>query len=232
MKTLALSLYFKKSLEIHSCFPTAGAWLFLDETLVKKKNQTSEDDHDPDETSSSENSSDQPQSNDSLLQPGIPDASGDEEEEEEREDEMHLFEIDDSESATDSEYDATSDTELLRTRRTKRTFNRHLCQHYKSKCLQAFSISKLACIFMRRITDCIGGFVTCAMCLWSYDYTMCKPHNLKRRSSGCGKALCSAMWRTLKLVLDRKVLVSVSLYGIFGSLAIVSNEVIVIMHLR
>ena len=204
--------------------------MFLDETLVKKKNKTSEDDHDPNETSFSEN---QPQSNDSGVELLQIDASGDddEEEEEEREDEMYLLEIDDSESATDSKYNATLERELLGTRRTKKTFNRDLCQHYNSKCLRAFSISKLARIFMRRITDCIGGFVTCAMCLWSYDYTMCKPHNLKRRSSGCGKALCSAMWRTLKLVLDRKVLISVSLYGMFGSLAIVSNEVIVIMHL-
>lgn len=206
---------------------TAGAWLFLDET--HKNKTTPEDDQcssNHDETSSSDNLSDQPQSNDSgveLLLPGTPDASGDEEEEEE----MQLFDIDDSESGTDSEYNATSDTELLRTRRTKKIFNRNLCQHYKSKCLQAFSISKLAHIFVRRVTDCIGGFMACAMCLRTYNYTLCKPYNLKRRSSSCGRALRSAMWRTLKLVLDRKVLISVLLYGIFACLSIISNEVII-----
>lgn len=138
------------------------------------------------------------------------------------EDEMHLFEIDDSESATDSEYDATSDTELLRTRRTKKNFNRFSCEHYKTKCLHSFNILRLARLVVRRTTDCVGGFITCAVCLWTYDYAKFKP---QRESSGYGRALGYGIWRTFKLILDRKVFLSVSLYGIIAYLAIVSNEV-------
>jgi hypothetical protein len=143
----------------------------------------------------------------------------DEYDEEKMEDVMHLFEMDDSESATDSEYDATSDTELLRSRRTKRFLG---CEYYKEKCLQYFSILKLFRLVMRRTTDCVGGFVACVACLWAYD---CKPHTIRKKSSGCGKALGCRVKRTLKFVLDRKVFLSVSLYGIIAFLAIISNEV-------
>ena len=143
---------------------------------------------------------------------------------------MLLFEIDDSDSATDSEYDATSDTELLRTRRNKKFLNAYeqyktKCLQYKTKCLQSFNILKLPHLVVRRATDCFGGFVSCVMWFWAYDYSSCKPHNLRKRSSGCGRALGYRVMRTLKFVLDRKVFLSVSLYGIIAFLAIISNEV-------
>lgn len=132
------------------------------------------------------------------------------------------------ESATDSEYDASSDTELLQPVRTKTHFklNRQFYQRYKNKCFQAFNIFRLARKVVQRITDCVGGFMSCAMCLRTYDYTKCKTQNLQKRSSGFGHALGRTIWRTIKLILDRKVFLSVALYGVIAYLAIISNEVI------
>lgn len=197
-------------------------WLFVDETLVKNKDKASSED-------GSDNLSDSPQSNDSgieLLQPGTTDSLMPGDHDYDEQNEIHLFEIDDSESATDSEYDATSDTELLRTRRAKKNFDRFSCEHCKTKCLETFNIFKLARLVMKRITDCVGGFVTCAVCLRTYDYTNLKPSNLQRKSSGYGRTLCNGMWRMFKLILDRRVFLSVSLYGIMAYLAIVSNELL------
>ena len=211
---------------ITTCF--AGTWLFLDETLVKDK-VTADDD----ETNISDNSSDPPHSNDSgieLLQPGATDFTANSEfsqdfKDDYEQDEQHLF---DDESATDSEYDGSSDTELLRPVRTRThfKFNRQFFQRYKSKCFQAFDIFRLARKVVQRITDCVGGFTACAMCLWTYDYTKCKPQNLQKRSSGLGRSLGRILLRSIKLILDRKVFLSVSLYGVMAYLAIISNEVI------
>lgn len=132
------------------------------------------------------------------------------------------------ESATDSEYDGSSDTELLRPMRTRThfKFNRQVFQRYKTKCFQAFSIFRLARKVVQRIADCVGGFTACATCLWTYDYTKCKPQNIQKRSSGFGHAISRTLRRTFKLILDRKVFLSVSLYGVIAYLAILSNEVI------
>lgn len=205
----------------------AGTWLFVDETLVRKKDSDNGDSDPPNGSNSSDSSSDPPYSNDSgieLLQPGTTDESSllqnDDDYDEKEEEEMHLFEIDDSDSATDSDY-VNSDTELLKSRRTKTAFDRHSYERYKRKCMQTFNIFKLPHLVMQRTVDCVGGFVACAVCIWTYDYTKCNPHNLQRKSSGCGQTL----WRTLKLMLDRRVFLSVLLYGIIAFLAIISNEV-------
>lgn len=177
----------------------------------------------PSENNSSDNSSDGPYSNDSgieLLHARTTDRSSEESEKEE--DEMYLFEIDDSGSASDSDYDARSDTELLRTRRNKKDD----CDRYKRKCLQTFSIFKLARKVKQRTIDCVGGFVACAVSLWTYDYTKCKPHNVKKKTSGCGQALGLGIWRTFKLMLDRRVFLSVTLYGMIALLTIINVEVI------
>ncbi len=218
----------------------AAAWLFLDETLAKKKkDSTPSDSQDgdsdpPNETNSSENS----HCNDSgveLLQSwstNDPSSAEDssshdtlllsEQDEERKEEEMQQFELDD----TDSEYDATSDTELIRSRRNKShsAFTKKIHESCR-KCLQTFSFVKLAQKVLQRLTDCVGGFFTCVLCLWSYDYTKCKPQNVKKRSSGWGKVVTVGSWRTFKLILDRKVSLSVLLYGFIAFLAIVSNEV-------
>lgn len=199
--------------------------MFLDETLIKEKDSTPSDSnsrvsnastesdiepHQPGDSTSIEHNSSQ----DVLLIP------------EEREEEMHEFEIDDSESATDSEYDATSDTELIQTRNPPHhsIMKKRLQKSYK-KCLEIFSLIRLARKVMQRLTDCIGGLLTCVMCLWSYNYSQCKPHNIGTRSSDFGKVLANGLWRTFKLLLDRKVFVSISLYGAIAFLAIISNEV-------
>ena len=145
---------------------------------------------------------------------------------EEREEDIDEFELDDSESATDSEYDATSDTELIRSRRYHKhsTFSKRFYDSYR-KSLQTFSFVKLARKVLQRITDCVGGFFTCVVCLWNYDYTKCKPQNVRTRSTGWGKSVANGFWRSFKLILDRKVFLSVSLYGLIAFLAIVSNEV-------
>jgi hypothetical protein len=156
-----------------------------------------------------------------LLQPHTPDEISvlpDEEED----NNMQIFEIDDS--GTDSDYDATSDTELLVNTRPRKRVH-HYCEHYKEKCLQTFNILKLARLIVKRLIDCAGGFVACLLCLWTYDYTKCKPHNLRRKTSGYSRAFGYGIWRTFKLVLDRRVFLSVLLYAIIGFLAITSNEV-------
>lgn len=143
-----------------------------------------------------------------------------------QEEEEEVDEQDNFESATDSEYDATSDTELIRSRRYQnKSISKKLHDSFK-KCLQTFSFVKLAQKVMQRLTDCIGGFFTCIVCLWSYEYhTKCKPRHLRSKSSGWGQAVIKGLWKTMKLIIDRKVFISVLLYAVIAFLAISTNEV-------
>lgn len=211
----------------------AGTWLFLDETLVKNnkdKDITESADSEPlNEASSSSYSSNTPFSSDSgieVLHLGTTDPSVVHSTDEEYNDEkdMHLFELEDSESATDSEYDISSDTELLRTSRTIKhfTFYGRFFAHFKNRCFQTYTVSKLARKVMQRITDCIDGFVACAVCLWTYKYAN---YDLRRKTSGCGHALVHGIWKTIKVILDRRAFLSVFLYGVIAFLAILHNEV-------
>lgn len=161
-------------------------------------------------------------SSQTLLLTSQPDDKADCSEEEE--DERELFEMEDSESVSD--YDVSSDTELIRRVGEKKHFS--LSKHYldyKKKCLQTFSFTKLVRIVRRRTTDCIGGFVTCILCLHAFDCAKLKPGNLRDKSSGCGRGFVRGMWRVAKLLLDRKVFLSVTLYALIAFLAILSNEV-------
>lgn len=139
-------------------------------------------------------------------------------------------EIDANES-TDSEYDAGSDTELLRSQRlTQERFKQEhfnlgrRLKYFKQKCLQTFSLVKLARKVMQRITECVGIFVTCALCIKSLQHKKFKPQNF-RRNSDTLHTVCHELLQSFKLLLDRKVFLSIFLYGWIAFLAIITNEV-------
>lgn len=203
---------------------SVGTWLFLDETLKTKSTEDSVNE-------TSEDSSDSPHSNDSgielqadsaqaaLLDDDIIESS--EEESSERE----LFEMNETDSVSD--YDVSSDTELIRRVRTKKKFSvlTKRCCDYRKKCMDTFSFIKLVHLVIRRITDCIGGLYSLIMYLYKFDFAKLKPGNLKKKSVGCGHHLLQGLFRGFKLMLDRKVFLSITLYGVIAFLAIISNEV-------
>lgn len=227
----------------------AVTWLFLDETLVKDKRKIdftlnyNENGNPSDETNASDNSSDSPYSNDSdieLLQPEIASSITSREcestlqsslsnsnqlayQEDEESSGQYTFEIDDSEADTGSDYDISSDTELLQNQRTKKQFNIgtyfNICKNF----FQDFSIMNLFRLVVLRVTDCFGGLVTCVECLWNFD---CKPYNLGEKTSGCSRSFIHGIIRTIKLILDRKVFLSTFLYGVIAFLTITLVEVI------
>ena len=202
-----------------------GVWLFLDETLVKKKPSENQDNVPSDTMHISDNSHSNGDSEIALQTWNENDASSTDIVEIHHEEEDN--EQDNFESATDSEYDATSDTELIRSRRNQNqsSLSKKLHDSFK-KCLQTFSCVKLARKVVQRLTDCVGGFFTCVVCLWSYDYhSKCRPRRLRSESSSWGKAALNGLWKTFKLILDRKVFLSVLLYGVIAFLAISANEV-------
>ena len=137
---------------------------------------------------------------------------GDEERESDEE-EMLLFELDDSEDSD------SSTTELLQSRTPR---NRDF---YKEKCLQAFNVLNVARIVMQRVTDCVGSIVSCGLYIWTFNYARCKPSNLRKKSSQCVGGFGYGVWHIFKLILDRKVFISVLLYGVIAILSIISNEV-------
>lgn len=207
----------------------AVTWLFLDETLIKKKTNVIDEDEEGDLP---EDSSDPLISNDSsieLIQPvsnGNPECEFSERTLHSEEDSRkYEFEIDECETDTDSNYDISSDTELIQTPGIKKHFNLHRYLDECKKLLHKFSVRNLFLIVTQRITDCIGGFVSCAVCLRKLDYNKCKPRNFKEQTSGCGHALVYGVLRTVKLFLDRKVFVSVFLYGILAFLSTTTTEV-------
>lgn len=93
----------------------------------------------------------------------------------------------------------------------------------KKRCLGIFSIVKLAHLILRRVTDCVEGYVSCV--LWIFDCTKCKPDNFKRKSSGSSQPLSDGVCRVLRLMMDRKVLISVLIYGFIAFLENVVSEV-------
>lgn len=90
-------------------------------------------------------------------------------------------------------------------------------------CSETFSIVKLARLVLRRATDCVEGIWSCV--LWIFDCTKWRPDNLKRKSSGCSQALINGVSRILRLMMDRKVFVSVLIYGAIAFLENVVSEV-------
>ena len=212
-----------------------GTWLFLDETL--KKSATKSADDSVEETSG--DSSDSPCSNDSGIELRLQPASETEvdsaqaplldddgvECSEEDSSERELFEMDGSESVSD--YDVSSDTELIgrgRSRKYSSMLTRRYLD-YKRKCKDTFSFTKLLHLVVRRITDCIGGFYSLFLYFYKFDFAELKPGNLKDKTAGCGRHLLQGLLRTLKLMLDRKVFLSIALYGVVAFLTIITNEV-------
>ena len=193
-----------------------GTWLFLDETLVKQKGSSieSEDTDSPDQTNT--NSSDMPcDSGIEIPPPEITPGVLLSDEKDKNGLEVHRFEMDE-EMVTDDElasYDVSPDTELLRNAQKQR-----YCNLSREKCLHR--LRRL--LIVRRVMDCAGGLVACVVCLWTYEYSKCKLSNLRGRGSqGLGRSVL----RKLKLVLDRRILSSILLYGIIALLSTMSNEV-------
>ena len=148
-----------------------GAWLFLDETLKKDKKRSSPSDHSSEGHDSGiellnagSNSSDT--SYNCHLQEG---------------NEIEVSEVKDEEEATsdtfeddyntDSDYDATSDTELLENIRriNMRKTMKSLIYKFVKACMHTFSLVRLARKVMQRLTECVGMFVFCAVAIRKPD---------------------------------------------------------------
>ncbi len=220
-------------------YTVLGAWLFLDETLVKDNakeefsmNNDSADDLSDPPSRDSGIELNQPSSSDIEMDTQnnsrrlefiqlIPSDVDEDNDGDDENDDMDSI-IDDSEACTDSEYDARSDTELLR-RPTSHTFKlKTAVKRYRQKCWHAFSIVRLIRKIVQRITECAGFFGTCLMCLWSINCMRQKSSSLKRNIwEKIGKGIV----QTLSLLRDRKVFLSTSLYGLMGFLTIITTEV-------
>ena len=185
-----------------------GTWLFLDETLVKRKGSSESEDADPNSFNMLRDSGIE------MSQPGTTPGVllGDEKDESDLG--VHQFETDEELATEDelSSYDVSPDTELLRN-----TQNQSFKRYCKLSRHNVLRLQRL--IIIRRVMDCAGGLVACVVCLWTYEYSKCKLSNFRGRGSG------RSVLKKLKLVLDRRVFLPISLYGIIAFLAIVSNEV-------
>ena len=214
---------------MHFLVLIAVVWLFLDETL-KKPGKNSSDNNEDETSSTSEDSSSPPSSSDSGIELQMQAASELDsdapllEQEAGAQSEEEFFELEDSESVSD--YDVSSDTDLLtRVRNRRRSSVSEHFLGYKKKFLQIFSFTKLVRLVIRRITDCVGGLVMCVVCFYTFDYNKLRrrPDCFKRTTSCHPRGVCS--WRVIKLFRDRKVFLSILLYGVIAFLAILSNEV-------
>lgn len=213
--------------------PITVAWLFLDETVIKDKKSIASSkneaahggDDSPDETNVSDNSSDPPCSTDSGIELPLTTPSDHEAKQDNSDLTDYLDEVGDNESALETDLDDVgSDTELIRTERERSNISKCLYD-YRKRCQETFSFTKLAHIIRKRVTDCTGGIVACALCFWTFDCAMLKPKNLRNKTSGHGQAFLQGLLRVVKLLFDRKVFLSISLYGAIAFLAILSNEV-------
>ena len=217
-----------------------AAWLFLDETLVKNKakktssaTNTSVEPNSCDD--SSENSSDTPISNDSgieLVQSKTTDTGVDfgldaesvrfssiKDTDDDTEDDRASLVMSESDLNTDSEYEVSSDVELLRNARLRKWVNKK----HKERCFR--TISKLTRKVLQRLSECVSAFYTCAMCLCMFDYSKFRTDNLRKVVTNKGQSLCYGLLSTFMLMRDRKVFLSVSLYGIIAFLGIITTEV-------
>lgn len=218
----------------------AAAWLFLDETLVKKREISSmgssgEIPIDPPNSTDSgiellqpSDSTYDTDSNHSVILPLVPRDSDDDGNDDSinGDEEMNMDE-NESEPLTDSEYDANSDTtELLRCSKSMKhyKFVKHLKEHGYS-CLRAFDPRKLVRKMVQRLTECVGGFVMCAACLFTFEYgSKCRPDYLRLKLSN-GHSIASGLKKSLMLVVDRRVFISILLYAWMAFLSIIQNEV-------
>lgn len=204
-----------------------AAWLFLDETLQKKKLNSSSNDSDSIEDSS--DAQDTADSGIELLHPGS--NSSDNSSDSQRDNHGIDFEgvEEDGETSdqfasdldTDSDYDANSDTELLKKCRN-RTESGSRLRNYKESCLQFFSLARLVRKVRQRLTECIGGLMLCAVGIWEFNYSQCKPLSVKRMK---WRSVAHGVFRTFLLLRDRKVSLSLGLYGVMAFLSIIINEV-------
>lgn len=128
---------------------------------------------------------------------------------------------------TDSEYDANSDTELLEN--LKRMKYDSFCsrlREQKKSCLRVFSLAKLARKVKQRVTECIGCFTLCVVGMWKFNYSRCCKHlSVKRRFSMEWRSVARGALKTVLLLRDRKVSISIGLYGLTAFICIIVNEV-------
>ena len=225
---------------ISSTVPTifcVGAWLFLDETLKKNKKRDS----------LADSSSAGQDSGIELLKPGSNSSDTSSNSQLREEDEIEVGEVNSEEEATsdlfeedydtDSDYDATSDTELLENiRRINRrnTLKLQIIKFMKA-CTHTFSLVRLARKVVQRLTECVGVFVVCTVGLSRFDYSRCRPVNVKDTVSRKWRSAGGNVLKTILLLKDRKVAISISLYGAIAFLAITMNEVgliSMVLHLR
>ena len=124
---------------------------------------------------------------------------------------------------TDSESDSDLGVEVELVRTEGRPKRCCIASTYKKRCAEIFSVRKLACLLVRRTTDCLEGFVSCVK--WVFDCAKFRPGNVKKRSSGSCQTFSIGARRACKLLLDRKVSISVLIYGIIAFLENIVSEV-------
>ena len=138
-------------------------------------------------------------------------------------DDSNLF---DSDLDTDSDYDASSDTELLDNLRRKKYSNywSHLCKCLEA-CVGAVCLVALARKVKQRVTECVGVLMLCVACLWGCRGLQCKHLSVKTTLSMKWRSAARGVFRVLLLLRSRKVSISISLYGTSAFLTIILTEV-------
>ncbi len=210
----------------HNIFPLSaltGAWLFLDETLKKDKK----------ESSSYKQSSEGQDSGIDLIKESDGSSNGqsqDSDNESEKdescnhEDEIsHVF-LDDID--TDSDYEASSDTELIQNiqRLSQRRKAGFLFGRFKKVCAHMCNPLRLIKKVIQRLAECVGVFVFFVTGVKKL-LSRCKSDHIRHSSPVNWRSVGSNVWKTVLLLKDRRVMISILLYGIIAFLEIIAYEV-------
>ena len=134
-----------------------------------------------------------------------------------------------AESDIDTESDfetVTSDTELLiRERNEIENTNAQSLQRrrtLKDHCNPLASLAKMK----TRLLNCFSSLAACVTCIANYDYKVkCTPRNTRSVTITKLKQSGQSLKRTVWLLFDRRVALSICLYAMFAFLSIVSREV-------
>ena len=200
----------------------AGAWLYLDETL--KKDKITLPAHEPSESQDSGIDSANTGSNSSDNSSTNRSHDGDEIEEdilENREDNNSDMIQDDYN--TDSEYDASSDTELLQNIRRinrRKTITSNILKYTKT-CMHVFSPIRLARKVLQRLMESVGVFV---FCMKGIRRIKCSGVRTASTKDTVVKYVKLSL-KTIVLLKDRKIILSIFLYGTVAFVSIIINEV-------
>ena len=197
--------------------------MFLDETLKKDKKeslsqeQSSEGQDSGIDLTKESNGSSNGQSQDSDNESETDESSN-------REDETSDVFLDDID--TDSDYEASSDTELIQNiqRLSQRRKAGLLFGRFKKVCAHMCNPLRLIKKVMQRLTECVGMFVFFVTGVKKL-ISRCKSDRVRHSSRVNWRSIGSNVWKTVLLLKDRRVMISILLYGMIAFLAIIANEV-------